>query len=75
MTLPSEAPALPPPQEKTYLPLLTAVLFSYFFTGIPMLCELEIWVLELLMAFAPAKIYRDFYKKVSACHLKFSEYF
>ena len=40
-----------------------------------MLCELEIWVLELLMAFAPAKIYRDFYKKVSACHLKFSEYF
>ena len=38
-------------------------------------CELEIWVLELLMTYAPAKICRDFYKKVSACHLEFSEYF
>ena len=58
-----------------YFLSLTAVLFSYFFTGVPMPCELEIWVLELLMTYAPAKICRDFYKKVLACHLKFSEYF
>ena len=58
-----------------YFLLLTAVLFSYFFTGIPMLCKLEIWVLELLMRFAPAEICGYFYKKVSTCHLRFTGYF
>ena len=40
-----------------------AVLFCYFFTGVPMLCELEIWVLELLMRFAQPRFADIFTRK------------
>ena len=41
----------------------TNVLFCYFFTGVPMLCELEIWVLELLMRFAQPRFADIFTRK------------
>ena len=49
----------------------TAVLFCHFFPGIPLLCELEIWVLELLMRFAQprfADIFTRNYRPVT-CNL------